>query len=97
DAHAFAALMRTSAPAEEAILEATEAPLSIGERAAQLFADLQELAGRCTERYVSDVVTAVGLASAAKLGATSTVELNIPRIADSGTRESMARRLQAIK
>ena len=97
DAHAFAALMRTSTPAEEAVLEATEAPLSIAERAAALFGDLRELTGQCPQRYVSDVFTAVGLAFSAKLGAASTVELNLPRIDDPAIRESMDKRLQAIK
>ena len=97
DAQAFATLMRTSTPSYEAMLEATEAPLSIAERASVLSQDLQRLIQSCPERYVSDVVTAVGLAAAAKLGALSTVELNLPRIPDPTTRESMETRLHAIK
>jgi glutamate formiminotransferase len=97
DAHAFASLMRTSTPSEDAVVEATETPLSIAECASVLSADLRRLIEDCPQRYVSDVFTAVGLASSAKAGAISTVELNLPRISDAATRESMDNRLQAIK
>jgi glutamate formiminotransferase / formiminotetrahydrofolate cyclodeaminase len=97
DAQAFAALMRTSDPAQEAVVEATDAPLEIAERAAALHADLVGLAAECPNRFVSDITTGVGLAMAAKNGAVATVELNLPRIADTALRENMAARLQTVK
>lgn len=97
DARAFAALMRTSDPAQEAIVEATEAPLAIAERAAALFADLRRLAEDCPQRFVSDVYTAIGLAFSARLGGACTVELNLPSIEDTQLRQSLDQRLQAIK
>ena len=97
DAHAFAALMRTSDPGEEALVEATAAPLEIAERAAALHADLAQLAAGCPHRYVSDITTGVGLAVAAKDGAVATVELNLPRMLEGPVRENMAARLQTVK
>jgi glutamate formiminotransferase / formiminotetrahydrofolate cyclodeaminase len=97
DAHAFAALMRTLDPAQEALLEATDAPLAIAERAAALHAELMRLAAECPNRFVSDLATAVGLATAANSGAVATVELNLPRIADTALRETMAARLETVK
>jgi glutamate formiminotransferase len=97
DAQAFAALLRTPDAGQDAIVEATEAPLAIAERASALFGDLQGLVGDCPQPYVSDIFTAIGLAFSSKLGASSTVGLNLPRILDSSRRESLDKRLQAIK
>jgi formiminotetrahydrofolate cyclodeaminase len=97
DAQAFAALMRTSDPGEEALVEATAAPLEIAERAATLHSDLLRLAADCPTRFVSDITTGLGLAVAAKDGAVATVELNLPRLVDVAVRENMAARLQTVK
>jgi glutamate formiminotransferase len=97
DAQAFAALMRTSTPTEEALLEATEAPIVIAESSHALFVDLQSLRERCPDRYVSDLVTGIGLTAAAKLGAVSTAQLNLPRLPSGEARDRLEFRLQAIK
>jgi formiminotetrahydrofolate cyclodeaminase len=97
DAQAFAALMRTPTPSEEAIVEATEAPIAIAERSHDLATDLHRLRDGCPDRYLSDLVTGIGLASSAKLGAVSTAELNLPRISDASTHESLEARLRKLK
>ena len=80
DAEAFASLMRTAEPSEEAVIEGAEAPLAIAERASALKAEIDALLVQCPSRYSSDAVTAAGLAAAAEAGALSTVRLNLPAI-----------------
>ena len=97
DAQAFAALMRTAEPAQEALIEATETPLAIGERAAILARDLDNLCVDTPHRYGSDVMTAIGLAKAAQAGALSTVELNLLRISDLKIRKALSVRAATLK
>ena len=54
-----------------------------------LFIDLRQLTERCPERFVSDLYTAIGLAFSAKLGASSTAELNLPRLGDPDLRNRL--------
>lgn len=80
DAQAFAGLMRSANPPHDALMEATEAPLQVAERAHNLYEDLQRVAADCPRQYISDVTTAIGLALSAKSGAIATVELNLSRL-----------------
>ncbi len=96
DGQVFAALMRTSQLATEAIEEATETPLAIAERAVILSSDLQELCAKCPSRYLSDVITAIGLATAAKAGAISTVEVNLIDLEDDRQRNAVEERLRTL-
>ena len=97
DAEAFAALMRTAEPAQDSIIEATEAPLAIGERAAILARDLDVRCASVPDSYRSDVTTAMGLAKAAKMGALSTFELNLQRVSDRSIRQALSIRAEKLK
>ena len=97
DARAFAAVMRTSEPSEEDVLEAIEAPLAIAERAALLSSHLQAVAHECPSRYLSDAIAAIGLSAAAKAGAIATVDANLAQLQNEAARDSMAQRLRTIK
>jgi glutamate formiminotransferase len=96
DGQARGELLRTSQGATEAIEEATETPLAIAERALVLSSDLQELCAKCPRRYVSDVITAIGLATAAKSGAIATVELNLSDVKDDRRRSAVEERLRTL-
>lgn len=96
DGQAFAALMRTEHAGQHAIEEAIDVPLAIAERAAVLSFDLRQLSAECPPRYASDVVTAISLATAAKAGATSTVELNLTNVKDEQQRHALEARLRTL-
>ena len=97
DAEAFAALMQTQDASQESLIEATAVPLEIAERAAILHEELRQLARDCPSAYTSDLITAIGLANAAKIGAVSTVELNLPRISEESQIAAVKQKLETIR
>ncbi|HYI97480.1 MAG TPA: glutamate formimidoyltransferase [Bryobacteraceae bacterium] len=97
DAEAFAALMRTPEPDQDAIVEATEIPLAIGERASILARDLDQHCAGVSDRFRSDVTTAMGLAKAAQTGAMATFEVNLPRVSNSAIRDELSLRAAKLK
>lgn len=101
DAEAFAGLMHTTDAALEALVEATIVPLEIAERAAVLHEELRQLVADCPPAYGSDLATAIGLANAAKIGAISTVELNLARVPEeshiAAMKHAMKERLETLR
>jgi glutamate formiminotransferase/formiminotetrahydrofolate cyclodeaminase len=97
DAQAFAGLMHSADPPHDALMEATEAPLRIAERAHNLHGDLQRVAADCPQQFVSDVTTAMGLALSAKSGAITTVELNLSRLDGAKDKSVFEARLGKLK
>jgi formiminotetrahydrofolate cyclodeaminase len=97
DAQAFAALMRTSDPGEEALVEPPRRPWRLRSARLPCTRTCCVWPAECPTRFVSDITTGLGLAVAAKDGAVATVELNLPRIVDTSVRENIAARLQTVK
>jgi formiminotetrahydrofolate cyclodeaminase len=96
DAAAFAALMRTGQPSEDALIQAAEVPLAIAERAAELGRNLRSLRAVCPERYSSDLDTALGLAESARRGGIATARLNLAAITSPDARKLLEKRAEAI-
>jgi glutamate formiminotransferase len=97
DAQAFADLMHSPHPTTEALVEATETPLRIAERAHGLHEDLQRIALACPARFISDLTTAIGLALSAKSGAIATVEVNLARLSGIAEKATLEARLGKLK
>jgi glutamate formiminotransferase len=97
DAEAFAAFISSAQSNMDALVEATEAPLTIAERSVALVSDLAGLEALTPDRYRSDITTAQGLAIAARGGALATAELNLARIEDQATRDALAVRVAKLK
>jgi formiminotetrahydrofolate cyclodeaminase len=97
DAEAFAALMRTKEPSADAVVEATDVPLTIAERVSELLGDLRSLGVGVDARYRSDFDTAWELARSARGAAISTARLNLAAIPDAAVRQALEERLQTLK
>lgn len=97
DAEAFAALMRTADPPAEAMVEATEVPVAIAERAHVLCDNLSVLSDQTPDRLLSDIHMALLLARAARDGALSTARLNVARIRQEMVRRELEKRMWTIQ
>lgn len=96
-AGAAAAWRLTEPLPQDAILQAAEASLAIAERGALLQTDLDRLAAQAPAEHQPDITTARGLASAARYGALSAVELSISQITATDFKESLSHRASKLK
>ena len=81
---------------EQALLEAARVPLEVAEGAAGLKERLRTLRGAASEKFGSDVETALGLAAAAIGGAAANVRINIESMKDASLIAGFQERLAKI-
>ena len=78
---------------EQALLKAAEVPLEVAEAVARLTERLQALKAAASEKFGSDVETALALTAAARAGALANVRINIDSMKDASLRAGLRERL----